>query len=1680
MGATTDDVIGFDFEVDEKAILDRLLESTSVVSTKFEKALVDKLNKAFENAGRKSGKAVQLGGVYQKLFDDFASASGDIDLLSKAIDNFAGRISYLDKISNKAKSQGIEGILDSLTVGDINKILKNYDSIIEKQEKINEISSDINRKKITDKIERDIEGIDQLIGKYGSKGIDEYNKKLNDFLTEKFNKNPNLTPTIDTKKAADEYASLLTTFENLSKNGAKQGTEKYVKQQIELLSVMKQIQLFEQKNDLFKGFRTTQKDALPLLVKSINELEIQGVKGSVSRLISELTKELKSQISEMYDNVVEITVNYGKKRVEKQAATYEDVVKFLELNTSKKVKVGKANTVPDNDKLDGINKFLVSIEEAEKKIYELASRSSVTDTKIDSRNIDDVMELIGYLQRFQDLGGNIESLNLNRTIIRRFNGKGLEPNVISEENKNAILNLRKEISKAITAGVQDSINETKKELSDSTESKSGLSNGSVNGISDESAKLLTDRLDLIKQEIINSKETSKQEANNIIEKIDETNNLIKDGIQSNLSTISQNVQTIGMTISGMNLQNNNVISSTYKSIADILIDMSKADAIMKDNNIQLHERGFFFNSKTKQHTNEFIYGEEHGIPIKLLKDAIENLVVDSMMHKHTGKYAAMSFAEKEGAGDLFTFKKLKDQGINNQIIAAQENVQIFDAKKFYDKYGEFFENVTDEVISSLHNQIYKEMHNIATEPTRESDLLEAISQVRIPFETFINNIDAITPEIKDILNSDEFQKRFINALKNSEDGMYAAIDSFLENEGIKEQTDFGDNFSNWISDTENGMILVAQKAQENILKKYLNDNSFSLSDYTKTLSLDDYKKQNGGFNGQLQDQSSPSVINVKPVLNPQEFADEVTEQLKGFHTNIDVRAKVEDENLFVTEVTQSLNGWNANIAVQPGIDTPSNFADSVSEQIRFSPAQIPVEPLSEGEFDSERFAQQVTNRLIGESAKINVDLNGSDNQNWQPNINIEVENLNGLNEALDDITRRIGQKTSAFVNEQGVVEKVVNVEKAKLTDLKDAIDGVTKSVNDKTKAFNDEAKAVNAAIQAEKKQQEESEKRQQKSTKKNRDEYDEEYVKILNSAYADADENLKREAEEQAIINKLKAEGIKQEQEFSKHQKQNRDELKKYSDELLKLSDESNTSKYPTIYKDALAKIKNEVEQVESLNIVSDKDLENIKGLVDNLKQTEKLANKAKVSSLIVEIQKYLEKNTKLPTQTRKELKGLIDELNRLDIVKSDVQDVVSKFKDLDAEMIQAGKTGKGLLQAIGEKAFYRTAQYIATFFSFQDLVRYARAAVSTIRELDTELVDLQKTAKMSSSELNRFYLSSNNVAKQMGVTTKEIISQASAWSRLGYSTADQATKMAELSSKFASISPGMNVDTATDGLVSTMKAFNIEVEDAERQIADNINRIGNTAATSNQEIVDMLTRSSAAMAAANNTIEETIALETAAVEITRNAETTGTAFKTLAMRIRGYDEETEELSDDLQNIAGDIADLTKIDGKGGISLFTDETKETYKSTYQILKEISEIWDQLSDKNQAQLLEKLAGKRGGQVVAGLLSNFDAAEKAINEMSQAAGSADAEMSIIEQSIDYKLNRFQQTWVGIAQNLIDRGDIGKIVDAGTKLSEIIGAITDKLGLLGTVGLGTGGFFGIKNLGRGKMLPLKLLTI
>ena len=361
-----------------------------------------------------------------------------------------------------------------------------------------------------------------------------------------------------------------------------------------------------------------------------------------------------------------------------------------------------------------------------------------------------------------------------------------------------------------------------------------------------------------------------------------------------------------------------------------------------------------------------------------------------------------------------------------------------------------------------------------------------------------------------------------------------------------------------------------------------------------------------------------------------------------------------------------------------------------------------------------------------------------------------------------------------------------------------------------------------------------------------------------------------------------------------------------------------------------------------------------------------------------------------------------------------------------------------------------------------QKIISTIREGVDVVVGLDTALVDLQKTTTMSGSQLATFYKDANTAAKELGVTTKDMIQSAADWSRMGYSDKNSSEMMARLSAQFAAISPGADIEQATSGLLSTMKAYGIEVEDVLDGIMSKINIIGNTAGTSNAEIITGLSRSAAAMSAMNSTLDENIALFTAAQEIIQNDSQVGNAIRSISLRIRGYDEETEQLSEELANISGEVVDLTKtVQHAEGVSLFTDASQEHYKTVYEYLQDISEIYDELSEKQQQQLMEKLFGKNRANVGQAILTNFAAAEQAMNNMAHSAGNADAEMEVITNSLEFKLNALAETSTGIFQEMFPREDIGMAVDALTGLLEIIGSITNALGPLGTafVGIGIG---------------------
>lgn len=271
-------------------------------------------------------------------------------------------------------------------------------------------------------------------------------------------------------------------------------------------------------------------------------------------------------------------------------------------------------------------------------------------------------------------------------------------------------------------------------------------------------------------------------------------------------------------------------------------------------------------------------------------------------------------------------------------------------------------------------------------------------------------------------------------------------------------------------------------------------------------------------------------------------------------------------------------------------------------------------------------------------------------------------------------------------------------------------------------------------------------------------------------------------------------------------------------------------------------------------------------------------ASAADVSILKSKMEAWLTKNTKAAKTYGAAIKGLISELDSMaakgGVLATENKRIASSFKQIDAAAGAAGLKGRTFFQSVG-----KAAQSLGRYFGVSTLIYRSiatlRQGINDVIDLDTALVDLQKTAKATSEELSSFYYDANEQAKEFGVTTKEIISSAADWSRLGYSLNDSKT-MAQVSSIFKSISPGMDIDTATNGLVSTMKAYGIEANDALDGIASKINAIGNSQALSNSDIVDFLTRSSSAMAEANNSLEQTIAIGTAATEITQDAASVG------------------------------------------------------------------------------------------------------------------------------------------------------------------------------------------------------------
>lgn len=227
-----------------------------------------------------------------------------------------------------------------------------------------------------------------------------------------------------------------------------------------------------------------------------------------------------------------------------------------------------------------------------------------------------------------------------------------------------------------------------------------------------------------------------------------------------------------------------------------------------------------------------------------------------------------------------------------------------------------------------------------------------------------------------------------------------------------------------------------------------------------------------------------------------------------------------------------------------------------------------------------------------------------------------------------------------------------------------------------------------------------------------------------------------------------------------------------------------------------------------------------------------------------------------------------------------------------------------------------------------------------------------------------------------------------------------------------------------------------------------------NKFAISSGGIGEALQRSAASLSAANNTIDESIALIVAANNVIQDPATVGTMWKTVSMRIRGAKTELEDAGLEIDGMATSTAKLreqvsalTNVDGMGGFDIMKDEN--TFKSTYDIILGIGKVWQDISDIDQAALLELLAGKRQGNALAAALTNLKDLQGTLKVSEESAGSAAREHEIWLDSIDARVNQFKASFEALSSTILNSELAKNIIDTGTDLLQTITAIVDGLG-------------------------------
>ena len=231
-------------------------------------------------------------------------------------------------------------------------------------------------------------------------------------------------------------------------------------------------------------------------------------------------------------------------------------------------------------------------------------------------------------------------------------------------------------------------------------------------------------------------------------------------------------------------------------------------------------------------------------------------------------------------------------------------------------------------------------------------------------------------------------------------------------------------------------------------------------------------------------------------------------------------------------------------------------------------------------------------------------------------------------------------------------------------------------------------------------------------------------------------------------------------------------------------------------------------------------------------------------------------------------------------------------------------------------------------------------------------------------------------------------------------------------------------------------------------------------------------------MAAGGSDINKTLAMLAGGSQITGNASSFGDFLAEASMRIRGMTDGLSSLGDEADDAAGSIgkvqAQLLRLTD-GQVSIL--DHAGNARAFYDIMADISKIYDSLSNTNKADLSQILFGTQFESQGAALIQAFQSGQvqSALESSLNAGGAAMEEQERWMESLEAKTIQLDAAFQSFSNHVLDSGLLKWFIDFGTGCVQVLDAVAGKFSSFGTLGLGAGIFAGIKNVGSPKMSGL-----